>query len=276
LLEALAQRLREEDDLADPRWEALPSGSLSAEDEAELAARGPRAAYEAHQPIGGGEREAIADAAFAEIARRKTAKTKDISIATPTSSEVAAKEASKPAAVISLAGRRRALYGFAATAVLAAASFALLYRPASAPIAGYVAFVDEGNREQRAYVEPGNAPSAAPIVLQGDARVHVTLRPETAVQGAIAARSFLVAGGEVRAWQVPVELGPNGTLRVAGMSRATFSAAADGAYDLVFVVGRAEALPSDAALRARIAGHERVAASAGIQIVSLKLRLGPP
>ncbi len=264
LLEALAQQLREEDDLADPRWEALPSGSLSKDDEAALAASGeaPRAAYEALRPIDDDERGAIAEGAFTEIARRKAA--------------IAAASA-KPAAVIPLAGRRRKLYALAATAALAAAaSFALLYRPAPAPIASYVAFVEEGRSPERAYVTPTDVPSTAPVLLQGDARVHVTLRPATAVQGPLAVRSFLVVDSDARAWEVPVEIGPNGTLRSAGLRRATFSGAADGAYDLVFVVGRPEALPPDAALRERIARQERSAAGAGLQIVTLPLRLGPP
>jgi hypothetical protein len=268
LLEALAQRLREEDDLADPRWEALPSGSLSAEDEAELAASAvaPRGAYEALRPIGEEEREAIADGAFAEIARRKAAVADAPAIVAPA-----------PVAVIPIARRRRVIYALTVTAALAAAaSFALLYRPAPLPLAGYVAFVEEGRSQERAHVAPGDVPSIAPVSLRGDARVHVTLRPETAVQGALAVRSFLVVDGDARAWEVPVEIGPNGTLRSAALSRATFSAAADGAYDLVFVVGRPEALPSNAALRERIAGRDRSAVGVGIQIVVVPLRLGPP
>jgi hypothetical protein len=278
LLEALAQRLREEDDLADARWDALPSGKLSAEDEAALAAlaaRGeaPRDAYEAFRPMTAEEKGALADGAFAEIARRKAR----IVAAPAHVPERPAVATAKSVGTIARRPPRRALYALTVAASLAAAAaFGLLYRPASAPIAAYMAFVEEGHSQERPYVRPGDAPSTEAVSLRGDARVHLMLRPETAVAGPLTVRSYLVVNGVVRPWTVPVEVGPNGTLRIAGLHRSMFEAVADGACDLVVVIGRRDTFPTEDRVRERIAARERSGGPEGLRIVALPLILGPP
>ncbi len=74
LLGDVGRRVREEDDLDDPRWDALAAGELADEEAALLRARAEDGqahplAYEAFRAIDEEERDAMADALFARMER---------------------------------------------------------------------------------------------------------------------------------------------------------------------------------------------------------------
>ncbi len=73
-------------------------------------------------------------------------------------------------------------------------------------------------------------------------RFRVLLRPERAFEGPVAARVFLVRGGDVRIWHTPVDVSNEGAIRIV-TPLETLPADSGGAWDMVIVVGRPDALP---------------------------------
>jgi hypothetical protein len=104
------------------------------------------------------------------------------------------------------------------------------------------------------YVLAG-APSAPadPTSLKHDATFSMDLRPAGVVDGAVAARAFLLRGDVVRPWSVPFVVERDGTVRIAGPVDALFAGVPRGDWEVAIAVGRPENLPVDPrdVLRAR-------------------------
>jgi hypothetical protein len=327
LIEALARRAREEDRMADPRWDALSAGELSpdaAEELRRLAEGGteaPSDAYEMLKPFDEGEADALADGVFAALDRKREAapeapagarapsmpvapkpeagaRAPSVSVASkpeagaraPSVSvaskrEAGARESSasvgpKPAPVIPFPKRGRALL-YAATTVLSLAAGAALWfrlQGSGAPgIPAYTALVEGGRSDQRAFPGPSSEPSGRPPSrLSAGGRIDITLRPATTAAGDLTVRAFLVDARGARPWSAPVEPRPNGSFRVAGIERRMLPDPASGAVELVFVIGRPGALPSDGEMASRLTAHAPVEAGGAVQVVTVPLTLDEP
>ncbi|AUX45863.1 uncharacterized protein SOCE26_073590 [Sorangium cellulosum] len=254
-LAALARTAREEDVAADPRWDEVAAGKLSADQQAALRARSTAAqeAFHAFEPLSDAERdeiEARVVAALGAVAPAEQAAPAET--AAPAQKVAPAEElapASSPRAkVVVVPWWRRPAFALAAAGSLAAVLAALVVlRPARAPaLPAYALALASGEGEERGAAP---APGAAPRLGPGS-RVELILRPERPVQGPIAVRGALVQGGRARAWTPPVEISPDGAVRIAGTREAVFPGVPDGAWDIVLAVGRAEALPADPAAAA--------------------------
>ncbi|WP_437935121.1 hypothetical protein [Sorangium sp. So ce341] len=257
-LAALARTAREEDIVADPRWDEVAAGKLSAEQRAALRGRSAAAqeAFRAFEPLDGAERDAIEAQVVAALAG-----------AAPV--EKPAPAASLPTRAAAAPRRRRGTLLLSAAAALAAALAALVVlRPARAPsLPAYALALEGGEWEERG---AGRAPGAAPRLGPGS-RVELILRPELPVHGPIAVRGALVQGVHARPWSPPVELSPDGAVRIAGTREAVFPGVPDGAWEIVLAVGRAEALPADPA-----AAAAREETAPGAQLLRAQVVLSPP
>jgi hypothetical protein len=94
----------------------------------------------------------------------------------------------------------------------------------------------------------------APVQLRADTirvrastRVQIVARPAMKPEGAVAARAFLIDGGAARAWSAPVEIGEDGSARIAGDAGAIFPAPS-GDWDVVVAIGRPNALPTESSV----------------------------
>ena len=97
------------------------------------------------------------------------------------------------------------------------------------------------------------AESAPEMALKSGDRFEMTLRPSSAVQGAIAARAFLLRGSEVRPWDAPFSVGADGAVRIVGQVDLLFAGVPRGRWEVAVAVGRPELLPTapDDILRGR-------------------------
>ncbi|TKC99956.1 CHAT domain-containing protein [Polyangium fumosum] len=221
----------------DPRIEDLARRARERE-EKELA--------ELLRPLDKAERSALADAVFATLDAK------------------GAPEEARPAPVVPIerpkklgARRRFGLVGALVAAALGAlALFVLLRRDAPAPIAAYTLSVEGGNQAERG----DRPPEDVVIRLDPASRLSLALRPGSPVAGAIAVRGFLVREGAARAWEPPMVVGAGGVVRIEGTAAALFGDVPEGAWDVVLLVGRPEALPDEATLAKAAASGDNLAA----------------
>jgi hypothetical protein len=142
----------------------------------------------------------------------------------------------------------RALTWLAPLAAAAALALVLL-RPSAAPeLPEYRLDASSGERTLRS-ADP--APVAVPRYGPGS-RIELVLRPSTAVRGPVAARAFLLQGGEVKPWPVAVEVAPEGAVRIAGPVEALLPRVS-GELEILLAVGRPDALPDAAAVHEALA-----------------------
>lgn len=185
---------------------------------------------ELFRPMDAAERSALADGVFAAL-DAKAEKTAEV---VPIAQAKKGKGSSS-----------RFVIALVAAAVAAAAAFFFYLKTIQPqPIAAYELVVEGGNQETRG--EPAS-PNAV-IRLDPASRLSVVLRPEKPVSGAIGVRSFLVRDGKVLPWDAPAAVGRGGVVTVEGMAGALFEGVPEGTFDVVWVIGRAEALPTDEAL----------------------------
>ncbi|HVK69461.1 MAG TPA: hypothetical protein VM694_33620, partial [Polyangium sp.] len=221
----------------DPRIEDLARRTRERE-EKELA--------ELLRPIDKAERSALADAVFAELDAKR------------------APEEARPAPVVPIErlqkGGARRRFGFVgvllAAALGALALFVLLRRDAPAPIAAYTLSVEGGNQAERG----DRPPEDVVIRLDPASRLSLALRPESPVAGAIAVRGFLVREGAAKPWEPPMVVGAGGVVRIEGTAAALFGDVPEGAWDVVLLVGRPEALPDETTLAKAAASGDNLAA----------------
>jgi hypothetical protein len=86
--------------------------------------------------------------------------------------------------------------------------------------------------------------SDKPIRLVPGTRLDLTLRPETAVTGAVAVRAVLSRDGRVQRWDAPAEIQPDGVVRIVAPRDTAFPGVAPGPWELIVAVGRHDDLPS--------------------------------
>lgn len=133
------------------------------------------------------------------------------------------------------------------------------------PAAGIVAV---GLVSLRLHFQPPTVPEfaladahEAQVLGKGD-RFHLEIRPDATVEGAIAARGFLVrteaevpmvdtkaapaakASPEVRAWTPQFAIGADGVVRLDGAVEDLFAGVPPGAWEVAVAVGRPETLPT--------------------------------
>lgn len=222
------------------------------------------------RPLDTSERSALADGIFAALDAADAPKTQEEKSVTkaPTDS---------PARVISINQAKPKPSRFRANAVLAllaaafgaVALFATFRKNTPEPIAAYSLAIEGGNQAQR-----GDPPKPdATLKLDPASRLSLALRPQTPVSGAIAVRGFLVHDGIVQNWDAPVLLGAGGVVRIEGTAGALFGDLAEGSWDVVVVIGRPEALPSDEELqKAAVVGQSL----AGLSTHRIKIAFSKP
>jgi hypothetical protein len=259
LLEAVGQHVAERDALSDPRWDALAEGKLSPAEEAELRALAERGeahplAYEAFRPLDEGEQDALVAAAMGALDER-----------TPPQSSKPPRDPDPPAPspatgdapsgggkVVALRPRRRGLLALAAPLAAAAGLLLFLRMGGPAPVPGYAVVIEGGRSEQRA--APAANAADRPILLGPEERIRVLLRPDTELDGPVAARVYFAGPRGVVPVAVPVEPGPHGALLVPELRAEVLGDAPAG--ELIFVVGRPDALPAAAEVARRAAAHD--------------------
>jgi hypothetical protein len=92
-------------------------------------------------------------------------------------------------------------------------------------------------------VSTGAAATAIEVNAHGE--VNLVFRPVAAIQGAIVAEAFVVDASGAHAWKPPMEISPEGAVRIAGASDAVFGGRS-GAFDVVLVAARPGGLPDEA------------------------------
>jgi hypothetical protein len=134
----------------------------------------------------------------------------------------------------------------------------------------------------RMHFEPPTVPpytlagAADGVLLAPGARFEVDLRPTAPVTGAVAARAFLVRGGEVRPWDPPFSVSTDGSVRISGTVGALFAGVPAGEWEIAVAVGRPEVLPTAPrdVLRARAEDGRHPEAAAAWHLVRERVRLG--
>jgi hypothetical protein len=121
-------------------------------------------------------------------------------------------------------------------------------------------------------LERGDGPTEAYSALALGGEFDLTLRPESPVVGAVAARAFLIRGNEVRPWDLPFSVSPDGLVHMSAPVRAAFSGVPPGEWEVAVAVGRPETLPTapNDILRARDAGP----GPASWRLLRAKVRVG--
>ncbi|WP_438001100.1 hypothetical protein WMF26_16365 [Sorangium sp. So ce185] len=312
-LEALAQRSAEDREAweasrpLDGEARARIADTILAGLQANGAARGAPAASEGGAAVSEGGAAASAGAPAASAPPAETtgaplAETTGAPLAEPTAAPLAETTAApRPAAssqatpagrVIPLAaapGRRRWL---AAAAVLAAAAAwvlvarlgpghhggatgdpgALALLDAPAPVPDYAVSIAGGEAGQRS----ANGDPAAPGIarLGPGSRLEIALRPATRVEGPVAVRAFLIAGGKALPWDVRPEVSAQGAARIAGDTEALFRGVPEGEWEIAIAIGRPEALPDRPAELADGPPGEGETPNA-FRVLRLKVRLLP-
>jgi hypothetical protein len=148
-----------------------------------------------------------------------------------------------------------AIGGLAAAAAVTIAVFA-----SRAPeVPDYRAEVVGGTSEVR------SDPATQRGVISASGEVEILVRPTVAVRGDVAAVAFAAHEGVTRAWIAPIEVSPEGVVRVVGETRALFSPPS-GQWRLTFAIGRRSELPSRA---------EALRPSRDVRIVTVDLTIEP-
>jgi hypothetical protein len=216
MLERVAEAARELDPLADPRWEALAAGTISEADRADLHAMADRSdaarrAWDMLQPRSAQQQRELAETVVGRAA--------------------AARRRWWPPAV-------------AATALAAGVAFMLVHRPPpqqqpatrAAAIPPYAMAVTGGTVVLMAHegtcqqLDPGG-------------RCEVMLRPAKDA-GKVDVKAALSDGTSVRPWSPPFEIAPSGAVRIRLVKDEAFAGVPAGRWEMIFAVGRPEALPA--------------------------------
>jgi hypothetical protein len=245
-----------EESRLDERWDRLSAGELSAEEEAELRALAAgseegRQAYEAFRPLGPDfqarmvrELRAL-QAGGAAAAPPVVSDVSDASAAVDAAAPAPAREEPR-SRVLPFWRRLPAASDWLVAAAAAAAGVILMVnvfaRPPALPM--YGALELEGGIER---MRGGSAP--ATLLLAPGSSFKLTVRPNTAVQGKLAARAFLERGGELRPWDLPEPVIPeSGVVKIEGTMGREIDLGA-GLWTLWVVVGRPGKLPDADGLR---------------------------
>jgi hypothetical protein len=136
----------------------------------------------------------------------------------------------------------------------------------------YAITASGGVREQRGTAAPTgrDATAAALQRVRPESELVVTLRPESAVEGSVAARAFLVQGAEVTDVPAPTRVAPSGAveLRLRG---ADLVGQRRGPAVLNVLVGRPRAVAA-----ATPRALESVTSSPGVRVLTVPVDLDGP
>jgi hypothetical protein len=150
---------------------------------------------------------------------------------------------------------------------------ALVLLPAAAAVAvGLVSL--------RLHFQPPTVPDFAvagatePLAVMPGTSFAIELKPRAPVSGAIAARGFLLRGDEVRPWDPPFTVAPDGTVRIAGAVDTLFAGIPAGPWEIAVAVGRPETLPT-APKDVLRASREQAPAEASWRLVRERISLRP-
>jgi hypothetical protein len=216
-LATLRDAVREDDVLADPRWEAYALGELSADQERALRQRARDAGlgdeiFSTLRPLDQGKEKKLVDAAL-----RK------------------------------LHPPNRRIFPAIVGALALAAGLVLVQswpRPEHGPLAMYSPEIHGGQRDTRSLPE-GLAPVER-FVPGG--RIEIVARPNERMGGPVEARAFLVREGTAERWNVPIAIAEGGAVRIAGTFEDLFGTVAVGRSELVIAISRPGALPDEKTL----------------------------
>lgn len=248
ILAAAAGAAREDDVLADPRWPSFAEGSLGEEDRADLVELAQRTedgrrALDVYRPITAAEQASFVDQILAPAPARA--------------------QSIRPRKV-----RARIAVAFSVVA-LAAATTLLLVVPGRglSPVPDYsIALVGEQTQRGPAV--------AAPVPFFGPgAEVELIARPATRTTGAVAARGFITREGRVEAWSPPIEVSPEGSVRIAGSFEEVFRGVPPGEVDLVLAVGRSGSIPGDPSVLYPALLGESTPREASWRVVRIRVRI---
>lgn len=217
-LQGLRDVAREEQAETDAWWTAAEAGDANGLPEG--------VSLDAVRPLDDAERDAMTAELFGLAADAPV--TDD---APASEAPAAANEDAAPAPVISLASRRRKVWGAVLSGALAAGLAALTLSPGASSLPGYALEARAGEQALRGEPETGGQAT----YTQGSLLTFV-LRPAQAVDGEVTVDVVLrPAEGEPRVVPMAVQAAPAGALRVTAELGRTFEAA-PGRYSLVFLV----------------------------------------
>jgi hypothetical protein len=138
---------------------------------------------------------------------------------------------------------RRRRVAAAASALLAVAMFALwrgnVHRTTSLP--DYEVSVSGPRSTVRG--GPGER-ALSQLELHAESPFELVFRPNEDVSGPLTAQAFLVEGAQAHTWRGPVEVSPEGAVRIKGSTDSLF-AGRRGDLDLLVIVARPGAIPDD-------------------------------
>lgn len=244
MLDALAKVAREDDPIADPRWEQLTEGTLSERDRAELAALAEtseraKRAHAAFRPLDDAARARMTASLLAAVAKEKptSASNDEVPIAGAPPPQIGSSPAPAPKA------RARGLWLAMAAAIAGIGIYVATLSPHGQDLPAYAMVVTGGEKSSRAPGEPPKTPELGP-----ESRLEITLRPTVPAKGPIEVRAFLLRNGEARPWAPAVKVAEGGAAQVAGAKEVLFAGIEAGAWEMVLAIGRPESLPSAAAI----------------------------
>jgi len=212
-LQEAAKEQATEDAGLDARLDALAFSELDGDQEAELrdTAEGDEkmaAAYEAFRPLDQGFRENMVDRLQKEIgAADRSTKKKDHSSTVIDLNERRAQRRRKLGWIGGLA------VGAAAAAAITLTVLPSMNQPGALP--PYSIMLNEGVQQIRGTADKPHE-SAIPRYTAG-ALFEITLRPEQAVQEAVEVKLYLQRGDDISELKAPVEIDPQGSVRVSGV-----------------------------------------------------------
>ncbi len=247
-----AARREREDPWADPRWEQLADGTISAADRAALEALATRSPAHAE-----------AMAAFAPLSSSfKAELTSRVLVGGGANGH-------NGATVVSMVGRRsRALrwLSICAPLVAAAAAVAILWSPSARlpPLPSYALQLSAGAQDLRGAAAPERI-----SVFYPDTTFELIARPEAPATGPVAAAGVLVGNGVRVRWTPTLDRSDEGVLRVRGPAREVLPVG-PGEWTVMLAVGRAEEVE-------RLARALELSDAVGTDpaVLSVRLRVAP-
>ncbi len=231
LLRDLADQARRDEEAEparfDERWDRLASGTLTAEEDAELkalAASSPesREAYEAFRPLGADFQARVLSAIQAE----KTAAAPRAELPEP-----------RPRVLPFRRAVRRVEVWLGTAAAVAAGVFLFLRSPAALPpLSGYAL-----THEVQSKYRGSDSQTATPGSL-----VKLKVLPDTAVKGAVDTQGFLsCGGGDLRPWQLKPSPDHPGNGVVIYLQGTLDKGTPPGSCEIWIVVSRPDKAPRD-------------------------------
>jgi len=248
LMRGLAEALRNEERAngSKSKWEALSQGELGqAElDELEKLAQSDAdaaTALELFRPLGGAFEEEIAQSFLGAAAGTSVQTTPDVKAA-PALRVVHGDGTKKTEA----RGAKILRLSTLVATPLAVAAAAMLYlgRAHHDDLPLYAMTLASDMQENRGEEHQATAETR----LHRHAFFEAVARPAVPPKEPVAARAVLVRNGHASAWKAPIEISPEGSVRIAGPADALFPETR-GAYDIVVALGTTSSLPDEATLQ---------------------------